>query len=45
MVEEFADGAARCRELVEWLEADIERGAIGEAVGGKANENREAAQA
>lgn len=48
-VEEFADGAARCRELVEWLEADIERGAIGEAVDGKANEKeklpQEAAQA
>ncbi len=28
-VEEFADGAAKCREFIEWLEADIERGAIG----------------
>lgn len=27
--EEFADGAAKCREFIEWLEADIERGAIG----------------
>lgn len=28
-VEEFADGAQKCRELAEWLEHDLERGVLG----------------
>lgn len=28
-VEEFADGAQKCRDLVEWLEHDLERGVLG----------------